>query len=81
MVKSQAAEDALVELREGLSNDGADLVLERADDDEVVVRLVFTDETCMDCIVAPPMLKMLVADNLESKGVTAPVTLVDPREA
>ncbi|WP_456598594.1 hypothetical protein [Blastococcus sp. SYSU DS0616] len=70
---------ALELLQEGFVQDGGSLAVEGAGD-SVEVRLVLTDESCADCIVGPEIFRSIVLGRLQDAGVTAPVTVRDPRE-
>lgn len=73
-------ESQLAGLRPAFQADGADLRLLGVTGGQVSIELVVTDETCLDCIVAPPMLAAMVEDSLLSRvgGVTS-VVVHDPR--
>jgi hypothetical protein len=58
--------EALAPLRQGFNADGADLCVDEASSDRVSVRLVLTDETCMDCISPTPVLTRIVETTLRS---------------
>jgi Fe-S cluster biogenesis protein NfuA len=68
-------------LRQGFQADGADLLVEEATDDVVAVRLIITDDTCLECISPRPVLTRIVETTLRS---TFPdfgrFELVDPRD-
>ena len=70
--------DALKPLQEGFAQDGAALAVDGVGE-SIEVRLVLTDESCADCIVGPDILRSIVEGQLQGAGVTAPVTVVDPR--
>lgn len=76
---TDAVEGALDELRQALANDGAGLQVERADEEQITVALTFADETCMDCVVPPPILRSIIADAMQRGGFGQDVTVVDPR--
>jgi Fe-S cluster biogenesis protein NfuA len=74
-------EKALDGLRPGFKADGADLAIVSATDSKVTVRLVGTDKTCWDCIVAPDQHRAVVDSVLRrSVGTLGVVDLIDPRE-
>lgn len=75
----RAVEVALQPLDEGFAADGAGLSVSGGGDC-IEVRLVLTDESCADCIVAPPLLREIVTGRLADVGVSEPVRLIDPRE-
>jgi hypothetical protein len=70
--------EALGPLQEGFAEDGASLSVEGVGE-AIQVRLVLTDESCADCIVGPDILRSIVQEQVRSAGLTAPVTVVDPR--
>lgn len=72
-------DEALDELRSALASDGAGLRVANADDDEIAVELTFTDETCMDCVIPPPILESIITDALQRNGYTQAVSVNDPR--
>lgn len=51
---------ALAGLREGFQADGADLEVLSVENGVARVRLVVTDQTCLDCIVPGPVLQQVV---------------------
>jgi Fe-S cluster biogenesis protein NfuA len=74
-------EKALDGLRQGFKADGADLAIVSATDSKVTIRLIGTDETCWDCIVAPDQLRAVVDSVLRrSVGTLGAVDLIDSRE-
>lgn len=72
------ASEALGPLQDGFGEDGASLTVEGAGE-SIQVRLVLTDESCADCIVGPDILRSIVLEQVKRAGLTAPVTVVDPR--
>jgi hypothetical protein len=72
--------DALAALRSGFQTDGADLLVESVTDGHVVIRLVVSDETCLDCIVPKAMLEGVLTTRLAQQvpGFEQ-VELIDPR--
>lgn len=81
VVNLESVHDAIDPLRSGFQADGADLVVERATEDGVVVRLVVTDETCLDCIVPTDMLHYLVSNAINTQWPDiSHIDIVDPRE-
>jgi Fe-S cluster biogenesis protein NfuA len=75
-----SARQAVEQLREGFQADGADLELQSLEDGVARVRLVVTDETCLECIVPGDILQTVVEASLrqavpELRGVV----LDDPR--
>jgi hypothetical protein len=82
MTVHECAEAALSGLREGFQADGADLKLVSVERATAHVRLIFTDETCQECILPGSMLQPILETTLrracpELEGVQ----LDDPREA
>ena len=69
------------QLREGFQADGADLELLALEDGVARVRLVVTDETCLDCIVPGEMLQNFLEASLRQAvpGLRG-VVLDDPRQ-
>ncbi|MFD9661212.1 NifU family protein [Rhodococcus sp. NPDC059968] len=73
-------ENALDGLRQGFQADGADLTVEEATESQVTLRLVGSDETCWECIVAPDQLRDVVGSVLhDSIGSQPSVEVIDPR--
>lgn len=79
MTTIHEVEQALAPVRETLAIDGGDLKVESADEASVVVRLLFRDEACMECIVPGPTLKLIVEDALRTGNVSQELTVIDPR--
>lgn len=79
-ITSEAVSSALDPLRQGFQADGADLLVDEATDEVITVRLVITDETCLECVSPTPLLTQIVeaAVREDFPGV-ARVELVDPR--
>ena len=81
-VTLEAVDKVLDDLRVGFQADGADLAVEAATTAGVVVRLVVTDETCAECIVAGPMLQLMIATTLRGRfPALTKVEVIDPRGA
>jgi len=76
---STGVDAALEELRSTLANDGAGLHVGQGADGGVAVELTFTDETCMDCVIPPPILESIIMDTLQREGFEQAVEVVDPR--
>jgi Fe-S cluster biogenesis protein NfuA len=74
------AEQALATLRPAFKADGADLVISDVQGARVVVDLVFTPETCLECIVPNDILVAIVAGAIKDAvpGVDD-VQVNDPR--
>jgi len=72
--------EALAPLRAGFEADGADLAVESASPELVVVRLVLTTDTCDDCIVPTQMLERLISTTLRKRFPDmGDLEVVDPR--
>ncbi len=72
--------EALAPLRAGFEADGADLAVDAASPERVVVRLVMMTETCADCIVPTPMLERMISTTLRARfPELGELELVDPR--
>lgn len=72
---------ALDDLRMGFNADGADLEVVEAGDTAVTVRLVITEETCLECIVPKPVLVQILQSSVRKKFPNIQtVELIDPRE-
>jgi hypothetical protein len=79
-VLASSVVDALAPLRQGFQADGADLVVETVTGGHVVVRLVVSDETCLECIVPTSMLERVLATRLaQHVPGFEHVELIDPR--
>ena len=75
-----AAQTALEGIRSGFNADGADLLVRDGVGTRAGVDLVFTDETCLDCIVPHGILKAIVEGALrESLPDLTAVEVLDPR--
>ena len=78
----EAVTAALADLRGGFQADGADLEVANISGNAVTVRLVITEETCLECIVPKAVLLQIVEHSVRK---TCPqvqtVELIDPREA
>lgn len=70
---------ALAGLRAGFAADGADLVVESVDP-LIVLRLVLTDKTTSDCLVAPAVLRGIVEEALAPARSGREVIVIDPRD-
>ena len=79
--------DAMYDLREsfkalraGFQADGADLELLGVDDGLARVQLVLTSETCLECIVAKPILEQVLLSFFQAGPIKVhTVDLLDPR--
>ena len=71
---------ALDGLKQGLQNDGANLVVDNISNERVVVRLIVEDHACKECIVDSDVLTAVVEAALrEIVPAGAVISLVDPR--
>ena len=74
---------ALGELRPLLQADGADLEIASVDEEigEVTLRLNLQDVSCLECVVPPELLQVVVSDAVQkySPGVSS-VVIHDPRQ-
>jgi hypothetical protein len=81
-ITPEAVSSALDPLRQGFQADGADLLVDAASAEAVTVRLVITDETCLECISPTPLLTQIVeAAVREDFPDVGRFALVDPRSA
>ena len=82
MTALEQAEAALAGLREGFQADGADLELVSLEGGVARVRLLVTDETCLECIVPGPILQQVISASLRQAlpGLST-VEVEDPRPA
>lgn len=72
--------EALAPLRAGFEADGADLAVESASLERVVVRLVLTSDTCADCIVPTTILERMISTTLRDRfPELGRLEVVDPR--
>ncbi len=79
-ISREAVSEALNPLRQGFQADGADLEVDAASVEQIVVRLVVTPQTCFDCIVPKEMLTTIVETQLrETFPGFRRLVLVDPR--
>jgi hypothetical protein len=80
MVTRDSVNVVLEPLREGFQADGADLAIEEATDALVQVRLLVSDQTCLDCImpadVITRVLETTIRENFPGLGR---FVFVDPR--
>jgi Fe-S cluster biogenesis protein NfuA len=74
-------ENALDAVRRAFRADGADLVVQTVSGGHAVIELVTNEQTCLDCIVPPPMLQQLVSRALKSTVPLETVEVVDHRVA
>lgn len=80
MIIKADIEKSLEGLRQGFNADGADLRVDEVGDSTVSVRLVGTDETCWECIVAPDQLRNVISAVLANDVPSVrSVELIDPR--
>ena len=80
MIAPEQVDAALAGLREGFQADAADLEVVSVADGVALVRLVVTDETCLECIVPGPILRQVVEASVRQAvpGVSR-VEVEDPR--
>ncbi len=74
-------EAILQELRPDFNKNGADLVIEDVSDYDLTLRLTFTDDACMDCVVPGAMIKRGIEKYLRQQAIHLDVTVIDPRAA
>lgn len=79
MVKTEVF-DALAGVRQGLQADGADLEIDSVEDDVATVRLLFSAETCQECIVPAGVLERLMMAAFRGVDPALQVRLLDPRD-
>jgi Fe-S cluster biogenesis protein NfuA len=76
----QLAQRALESIRPGFNADGADLLVRQITGRKLVVDLVVTSDTCMDCIVPTDILKAIVLATIrEALPEIEEVEVHDPR--
>lgn len=81
-VTTSELSEALGPLRGGFNADGADLVVESATDGSAVIRLVITDDTCLDCIVNYETLKFIITGTVTKHfPQISNIEVIDPRES
>ena len=73
-------EHILQELRPEFNKNGADLIVEEMTEYEVTLRLTFSDEACMDCILPGPLLEQGIARYLRQQAIDLAISVIDPRE-
>ena len=82
MTQLEQAERALGGLREGFQADGADLELISLEAGVARVRLLITEETCMECIVPGPILEQVIGASLrQALPDLLRIEVEDPRPA
>ena len=82
MSSLEQAERALEGLREGFQADGADLHLLSLEGGTARVRLLVTEETCLECIVPGPILVQVITAALkQALPDLIRVEVDDPRPA
>ncbi len=80
MSAAEQVDLALAGLREGFQADGADLQVLSVEDGVARVRLVITEETCLECIVPGHILREVVAASvLQECPELRKVEVEDPR--
>jgi Fe-S cluster biogenesis protein NfuA len=75
-------ETVLGELRPILQADGADLELRVADEAgrQVTLGLVLDGVECLECVMPPEILQLIVAQAMQDRVQDVQVVLEDPRE-
>ncbi len=71
----------LQELRPDFNKNGADLVIEEVSDYNLTLRLTFTDDACMDCVLPGAMIERGIEKYLRQQAIHLEVTVIDPRAA
>jgi hypothetical protein len=61
---------ALAPLRESLQADGADLKVTKVSGNELELRIIATDETCIDCLMPEEIIERIVKKKLEDEGAS-----------
>ena len=80
MSATEQVDAALAGLREGFQADGADLEVLSVESGVARVRLVVTDETCLECIVPGPILQQVVEASVkQAVPDVSRVEVEDPR--
>ena len=77
----EEVEAILNELRPDFHKNGADLVVEELSDYDLTLKLIFTDDACMDCAVPGPMIERGIEKYLRQQAIHLEVTVIDPRAA
>jgi len=80
-VTPSAVQEVVAPYRDGLRTDGADLIVEQVSRSGVAVRLTFSDEACMACVLPAAAIQRVLEHALtQGLGGHVPVQVVDPRE-
>ncbi len=74
-------EAILQELRPDFNKNGAELLIESVSEYDLTLRLSFTDDACMDCVVPGPMIERGIEKYLRQQAIHLEVTVIDPRAA
>jgi hypothetical protein len=61
--------ETLAALRESLQADGADLQVKSMSDDDLVLEIVVSDETCMDCLLPESVIQRIIQKKLDDQGL------------
>lgn len=61
--------EVLEPFRKTLQADGADLQVNNVDTENITMELVVADETCLDCIVAKPIMSNIIESQLKKCGI------------
>jgi hypothetical protein len=81
VITLESVNSALEPLREGFQADGADLAVEAASEEVVRVRLVTTEETCLECIMPAEVITRVLESSLrETFPALGRFELVDTRD-
>lgn len=80
-MNEQAVQDVLENFREGFQADGADLRVGSVAEDEVLVELLVTEETCRDCILPKEMLENMFSRAIERQTGVLVHVRVEERES
>lgn len=75
----QDIEEILQELRPEFIKNGADLIVETVTPYEVTLRLTFTDDACLDCVLPGSMIEQGISRYLRQKSLDLVVNVIDPR--
>lgn len=71
-ITREAVGEVLAPLRQGFQADGADLAIDEVTDEVVTVRLVTSEQTCLDCIMPADfitrVLESAVRDSFPNLG-------------
>lgn len=74
-------ETVLNDVRADLDKNGAELLIDELSETTITLRLIFHDESCMDCVLPSDLLEQGIEKHLRQQGIDLGVTLIDPRTA